>query len=64
MSERENYDAGVEARRDITRPDRPWHHEDAVRVYLAGLAYAEAHRRQDRAEATPDEPTPPVRDEG
>jgi hypothetical protein len=48
-----SHDAGREARRDRqAHPERPSRHEDAMRTYLAGLAYAETH---DQPETTKDE---------
>ncbi|MGE5829643.1 MAG: hypothetical protein ACM30G_14985 [Micromonosporaceae bacterium] len=51
---KDSQSAGREARHDQqTHPERPSHHEDAIRTYLSGLAYAEAHDLRD--EPTEDE---------
>jgi hypothetical protein len=49
---KDSQSAGREARHDQqVQAERPSRHEDAIRTYLSGLAYAEAHD-------LPDEPTP------
>lgn len=64
MGEQEAFNAHQEAVREVvSRPNRPPRHEDAIRIYLAGITYAEA--RPQPAPRTPpaapvDEPAQPV----
>jgi PPOX class probable F420-dependent enzyme len=46
MNTREAHEGGRDARLDLAvHPERALRYEDATREYLAGLAYAESHRR-------------------
>jgi hypothetical protein len=62
MSEKDAFDAQQQAMRDVVgHPERPANHEDAMRTYLAGIAYAELHpRSRARAAEEADEPAQPV----
>jgi hypothetical protein len=64
MSEKEAFDARQQAMRDVVgHPERPAHHEDAMRTYLAGIMYAELRARSTppaRAGEEADEPAQPV----
>jgi hypothetical protein len=43
MGEKEAFDAQQQSRREVASgQERPAHHEDAIRTYLAGFAYAES----------------------
>lgn len=69
MGKKETFEAQQQAVRDVAgRVDRLAYHEDAIRVYLAGITYAESHPRPagpSPATATPastvvNEPAQPV----
>lgn len=64
MGEKEAFDAHQQAVRELaSRPDRQPRHEDAIRIYLAGITYAESHPRpapHAQPKAPTDEPAQPV----
>jgi hypothetical protein len=64
MGEREDYQAREAAKQELTRhPERSWRHQDAIRIYLAGFAYAESAVPADRPAQPVDEPAPPENDD-